>query len=222
MVPTWTYVKGKDAIYVNMFIGSTIKIEKVAGTEVEMVQKTDYPWSGKVTITVNPVAPKEFTLFIRVPDRTTSTLYTAIPQVRGLKSISLNGKPVPMVTDKGYAVIKRAWKSGDRIDLELPMEVQTITADPRIEAASGKVALRYGPMIYNVEKADQNDIDKLIGTGPLTAVWRDDLLGGVMTIRGTWNDGSILTAIPNYARSNRITQPTDRSIPQSLVWLRKQ
>ena len=48
MIPTWTYVKGKDGIYVNMFIGSTIKVEKVAGTDIEMIQKTDYPWSGKV------------------------------------------------------------------------------------------------------------------------------------------------------------------------------
>ena len=56
MIPTWTYVKGEDGLYVNLFIGSTINVENVAGTDVEMVQKTDYPWSGKVAITVNPEA----------------------------------------------------------------------------------------------------------------------------------------------------------------------
>ena len=43
LIPTWTYVKSSDGIYVNLFIGSTINVEKVAGTDVEMVQKTDYP-----------------------------------------------------------------------------------------------------------------------------------------------------------------------------------
>ncbi len=54
MVPTWTYVKSEDGIYVNLFIGSTIKVENVAGMDVEMVQKTNYPWDGKVLIKVNP------------------------------------------------------------------------------------------------------------------------------------------------------------------------
>ena len=76
MIPTWTYAKSEDGIYVNLFIGSTINIERVAGTDVQMVQKTDYPWSGKVAITVNPKQSKKFTVFVRVPDRTTSELYT--------------------------------------------------------------------------------------------------------------------------------------------------
>ena len=69
MVPTWTYAKGADGLYVNMFIGSTINVEKVAGTDVQMVQKTDYPWSGNVAITVNPKESKKFTVYVRVPDR---------------------------------------------------------------------------------------------------------------------------------------------------------
>ena len=59
MIPTWTYAKGNDGIYVNLFIGSTINVENIAGTDIEMVQKTDYPWSGKVAITVNPKAAEE-------------------------------------------------------------------------------------------------------------------------------------------------------------------
>jgi len=222
MIPTWTYVKSSDGIYVNMFIGSTIKVEKVAGTDVEMIQKTDYPWSGKVTIIVNPVLSKTFSLYIRMPNRSTSRLYTPVPLVEGLKSLSVNGKPMKVIPDKGYAVIKRTWKTGDRVDIELPLEVQVIAADPRIEANMGRIALRYGPMIYNVEKADQPDIDKYIGTGPLTAEWNKDFLGGIIMIKGQWNDGTPLVAIPNYARCNRIEQPSERSVPQSVVWIRKQ
>ncbi len=59
MLPTWTYAKSADGVYVNLFIGSTITLENVAGTDVEMVQTTDYPWSGKVSITVNPEDAEE-------------------------------------------------------------------------------------------------------------------------------------------------------------------
>jgi len=222
MIPTWTYVKGEQSIYVNMFIGSTINVEKVSGTDVQMVQKTDYPWNGKVSIILNPKQAKEFTLFVRIPNRTTSLLYTPSPLVNGLKSLTVNGKNFKPKKENGYASIKRTWKAGDRVDLELPMEIQVITPDEKIEADRGRIALRYGPMIYNVEKADQPDIDKYIGTGPLSLEWRNDLLGGVMTIKGKWGDGSPLVAIPNYLRNNRIVQPAERNIPQSIVWIRKQ
>lgn len=227
MIPTWTYVKSDDGLYVNMFIGSSIKVDKVAGTSVEMVQKTDYPWSGKVSITVNPEQSREFTIYVRVPDRTTSVLYTPSKKISGLKSLNLNGKPVKINTVNGYASLKRTWIKGDKIDFELPMEVQVLTADARIAADRNKVALRYGPMIYNVEKADQPDIDKYMGTGPLTTEWRDDMLDGVVVINGKWEDGSPLVAIPNFARNNRNkVHSTNSPGPQqpdggSKVWINK-
>ena len=59
-----------------------------------------------------------------------------------------------MKADRGYIAITRDWKKGDRIELEIPLEVQQITADEKVEALRGLTAVRYGPMIYNVEKAD--------------------------------------------------------------------
>jgi uncharacterized protein len=203
MIPTWTYVKSSDGIYVNLFIGSTINVERVAGTDVEMVQKTDYPWSGNISITVNPKASKKFTVFVRVPDRTTSELYAPSPKVSGLTSLAVNGKSVTPKIKNGYAVITRQWKAGDQIDLVLPMEVQRVKPDEKIAADRGLVALRYGPLIYNVEHADQPRLNLALDAGPLTPEWRGDLLDGVMTIKGKWADGSPLLAIPNYARENR-------------------
>lgn len=203
MIPTWTYVKGADGLYVNLFIGSTINVERVAGTDVELVQQTDYPWSGKVAITVNPKEAKEFTLRVRVPSRDTSVLYTNQPAVKGLKSLAVNGKAVTPDIKNGYAVITRRWAKGDKVELEVPLAPQRITADQRIEANRGRVALRYGPLIYNVEQADQPDIEKPIGLAPLTTEWRGDLLDGVLCLKGQWADGSPLLAIPNYARNNR-------------------
>jgi DUF1680 family protein len=203
MIPTWTYVKGTDGIYVNLFIGSTINVEKVAGTDIQMVQKTDYPWSGNVSITVNPKQSKKFTVYVRVPNRTTSELYKPTPQVSGIKSLAVNGKSVKPKIENGYAVITRDWKAGDKIDLVLPMEVQRIKPDEHIAADRGSVALRYGPLIYNVEQADQPNINLALGSAPLTTEWRGNLLDGVMTIKGKWADGSPMLAIPNYARNNR-------------------
>jgi hypothetical protein len=212
MIPTWTYAKSADGLYVNLFIGSTINVERVAGTDVEMVQKTDYPWSGDVSITVNPKATKQFTVFVRVPNRTTSELYTPSPKVSGLKSLAVNGKMISPKIENGYAAITREWQAGDKIDLALPMEVQVVKPDEKIKADRGRMALRYGPLIYNVESADQANLNLAPDVKSLTTEWRGDLLDGVMVIKGKWSDGSPLLAIPNYARENR-------GAGRSLVWL---
>jgi DUF1680 family protein len=211
MIPTWTYVKGDDGLYVNLFIGGTINVEKVAGTDVQMVQKTDYPWSGKVSITVNPETPKRFKIYVRMPNRTTSELYTSTPEVKGLQSITMAASSTPQsfTADRGYTVFDREWKAGDRIELVLPMEIQRIKASEKIAATKGQVALRYGPLIYCVEAADQELGKTLSPDASLTTEWKGDLLGGVTVIKGTWADGSPLTAIPYYARDNRIPERQD-------------
>ncbi len=219
MIPTWTYATSADAIHVNLYIGSAVKVGKVAGTEVEMVQRTDYPWSGRVNITVNPANPKRFTVAVRVPNRATSQLYVATPAVSGLTSLAVNGRPVDPQVVSGYAVITREWKAGDMITLELPMPVQQVTADSRVQAATGQVALRCGPIVYNVETTDQPDIGKAIGGGPFTAEWRGDLLHGVVVVKGKWADGSPLLAVPHYARLNRGEVTPAGQPVVSKVWL---
>jgi DUF1680 family protein len=209
MVPTWSYVKSKDALYVNMFVGSRIHVGEVAGTGIEIVQKTDYPWRGSVAITVNPEQSKTFSLYIRVPDRTTSKLYAETPALSGLKRFAVNDKEQTPAIHKGYAVIAREWKRGDRIELELPMEPQRVRADQRIAADSDMIALKYGPLVYNVENADNGHIDHKLGDAPLQTEWRPDLLGGVMVIKGQWQDGSPMVAIPNFARMNRAGAPPE-------------
>jgi len=85
------------------------------------------------------------------------------------------------------------------------------------------VALRYGPLIYNIERVDQ-DITQVLGPeSALSTEWRPDLLGGVMVIKGTFADGSPMTAIPNYARNNRIPGPGARGRSGgSIVWIKDQ
>jgi len=230
MLPTWMYLRNADSIYVNLFIGSTVTVEDVAGTDVEMVQATDYPWSGNVSITVNPVTQKSFSVKVRVPNRSVSDLYTGSPESNGITSISVNGSAITPPIAKGYAVITRNWKAGDKIYLVLPMKVQRVKASDKIAATTGRVALRYGPLLYSVESVDQDLNNILDPESILTTEWRGDLLGGVMVIKGTWANGSALIAIPNYARSNRgfgdstraDRRPRGRATLSSSVWLKDQ
>jgi hypothetical protein len=135
--------------------------------------------------------------------------------VSGLVSLAVNGRAVKPAIERGYAVVTREWKAGDRIELELPLTPQRITAAEQIEATRGKVALRYGPMIYNVEAADQDITKALDMTAPLTPQWRGELLGGVTVLTGKYADGSPMTAIPNYARTNRSPELAPEAGPQA-------
>ena len=235
MLPTWMYAKSTDSVYVNLFIGSAATVEGVAGTDVEMIQATDYPWDGKVAITVNPKRARAFSVRIRIPDRSVSTLYESTPAANGISSISVNGAVVKPAVEKGYAVVSRTWKAGDKIELVLPLKVQRVHAVGAIAATRDKVALRYGPLVYNIEQADQDITQALDPASPLAVEWKGDLLGGVMVIKGTFAGGSPMTAIPNYARYNRGpvpppapakpasapaagTRPAPRP-PTSIVWI---
>jgi len=237
MLPTWMYAKSADGVYVNLFIGSTVTLENVGGTDVQMVQATDYPWNGKVSITVNPAASKNFSVRIRVPNRDVSSLYKGMPEANGITSIAVKGKAVKPKIENGYAVITRTWKAGDKIELVLPMKVQRLKASDKIAAALGKAALRYGPLVYNVEQVDQDIAKTLDPKSALTTEWKGDLLGGVMVIKGKFADGSAMMAIPNYARTNRDpappppappppagTPPAQRTPrpPTSIVWVKEQ
>ncbi len=208
MMPTWAYATSPDSIYLNLFVGSSINLPNIAGTDVEMVQQTEYPWNGKVAVTVNPKAARTFSVRIRVPQRDVSELYRSSPESDGIGTITVNGAPVKASIEKGYATVTRAWKKGDRIEFTLPMKVQRVRASGRIEAAKNKVALRYGPLVYNIEQVDQDITKSLDPNTPLTTEWRADQLGGVMVIKGRFSDGSPLLAVPNYARTNR-----DKELP---------
>lgn len=214
--PRWMYAKSGDSngVYVNMYIGSTFTVDGVAGTDVQLVQTTNYPWETNVTITVNPSTAKAFTIYLHSPDFSVSTCYSSTPNVNGLSSIAVNGTAVSNTVSKGYVAINRTWTAGDKITFTIPIVPQRVKAISNVAADAGRVALQYGPLIYNLESVDQN-LDLILSpSSTLAAQWNTGLLGGVMTIKGTFTNGATMTAIPNYARLNRGGR--------SLVWLRDQ
>lgn len=217
MLPTWTYTAGPDALHVNLFVGGTVRVGGVGGTSVRITQKTEYPRSGEVSITLDPEEPTRFALHIRVPHRNVSGIYTGTPDADGIGQLRLNGAMLnPSVSDKikdGYIVLDREWSEGDTVSFTLPLPVQRVHAIDEVASTRGRVALRRGPLVFNVEDADQ-DLDATLGPDAgLRAAYDPQLLGGVMTIRGKYSDGSPLLAIPNYARNNRGGR--------SMVWIRE-
>ena len=181
---------------------------------MEMVQKTDYPWSGEVSLEVRPAEPAAFAVKIRVPNRDTSKLYRHAPPCAGIESLTLNGRPAAYTLDKGYAVIRTEWKAGDTLQFTLPLPVQRVTAVPEIAATQGKVALRRGPLVYSLESIDQDLESSLDPTSELRTEWKEDLLDGVVVISGRFTNGSPLVAVPNYARLNRGGR--------SIVWIKSE
>jgi uncharacterized protein len=142
----YIYSRSSDGLWVNLFIAgeatAALGATKTTAGNVTLQQTTKYPWDGEVKITVRPDAPREFTLHVRLPG------WASQPTLR------VNGAPVSPPVVRGYAAIRRQWKSGDTVELSLPMPVQRLAAHPNVLAAQGKVALRRGPLVYAFEQAD--------------------------------------------------------------------
>jgi len=101
--------------------------------------------------------------------------------------LKVNGKSVPIKIDKGYVSLDRKWKKGDVIDLNLPMPVRRILANPQVAADRGRIALQRGPIVYAAEWPD-NPNGKvrnilLPDSAAFTTEFRPDFLGGVSVVK---------------------------------------
>lgn len=203
MLPTWTYTTGESDLFVNLYVGGTMSVPSVAGAALTVNQETDYPRGGNIKLTLRPDKPAEFTVHLRVPDRSVSDLYHSEPAVGGLVALTINGEAVPLEAEYGYASITRTWSPGDTIEFELPMPVQRVRTIKEVPANRGLVALRRGPLVFSFESVDQDLDASLSPDAELNAAYDPDRLGGVMTVRGAFENGAPFVAIPNYARNNR-------------------
>jgi DUF1680 family protein len=223
-VPGYFYAATNDRVYVNLFAQGTGEM-KVAGTDLELVQTTEYPWKGDVRIEVRPAKEAAFTLALRIPgwayDRPVPTdLYTYLEPLGETGTLKVNGQDVKLPNgrlDKGYALITRTWKAGDVVELSLPMPVRRVVANEAVEADRGLVAVERGPLVYCAEWPDNGGrVSNLVlpDGAALTAEMKPDLLGGVVVIKGEGEavvekagkvvgENKAVTLIPYYAWANR-------------------
>jgi len=54
------------------------------------------------------------------------------------------------------AVVERKWKSGDKVQLDLPMPVRINTCIDKVEAYRGRMAVTRGPLVYCAEEVDHD------------------------------------------------------------------
>ncbi|MFC4219367.1 glycoside hydrolase family 127 protein [Flagellimonas marina] len=213
-MPGLIYSKTDDTIFVNLYAANDATVDLKDQT-VQVSQETSYPWDGKVKLTVDPAEAGEFTMKFRVPgwarnEVLPSDLYHYESQVDKSSTITVNGETIDAVAENGYYTLSREWKAGDVVNLEFPMEVRKVIANPMVEENQGKMSLEYGPIVYAVEEIDNKggfDNIKLTSNDQFNVEIQPNLLGGVSTIT---NDN--LTAIPYYAWSNR-------GVGKMKVWL---
>lgn len=130
-------------------------------------------------------------------------LYRFVSRRRAPEKVALrvNGRPIAVEIESGFARVRRQWQIGDRIQLDLPVAIERVVADDRVEEDRGRSAIQRGPIVYALEGVD-NGGHVLDRTLPLDAAldhhFAATLLNGVEVITG----GGI-TAVPYYAWNNR-------------------
>jgi uncharacterized protein len=174
----YAYAKSADALWVNLYGGSTLTTELSGGNKVTLTQETEYPWNGRVRITVNECGGKKFALKFRIPGWSKGG------------TVRLNLKPSQATTGSAsYFEIKRMWHSGDIVDLNFPMPTKLVEANPLVEETLNQVAVKRGPMVYCLESPDISPETRLVDLSilaniDLRAHFDNRLLGGVVVLEG--------------------------------------
>jgi DUF1680 family protein len=213
-LPGYIYATDDDGVYVNLFIGSTAKINLKSAKNIEVKQVTNYPWKGSSLITINTPSAKKFTVHVRIPGWANGKenpfdLYTS--NMKATASIKVNGQAAPLNVVNGYASISREWKKGDKIELTLPVEPRLVTPNDSINTINGKVAIAAGPVVYGFEGIDNSDLHNytISNNTVLQMMYEPGLLNGINVIKGAAVDADnkpvSFTAIPFYSFGNRQT-----------------
>ncbi|WP_448104205.1 beta-L-arabinofuranosidase domain-containing protein [Pedobacter panaciterrae] len=207
-LPNYIYASSGDRLFVNMFIGSDANIRLPGKTLIAISQKTNYPWEGKISLTVNPEKESAFSLSLRIPGwargkENPYDLYRS--DLPSSYTLLVNGSTAKAIMENGYAVITRKWKKGDQVELQLPMKPRFVTANNQVKDLRNSVAIASGPIVYSLEAADNTNVEQLQidTTAVLQSQYKNNLLKGVNVVTGKTADGKTFTAIPYYAVGNR-------------------
>jgi DUF1680 family protein len=228
----YIYDRSDHGLWVNLFIGSKTSLQ-FGKSIVQIEQMTNYPWDGKIEIHITPDTKTKFSLHLRIPGwavgkAVPGNLYHFVNGGDASFTLKVNDQTVPYQMEKGYAVIGREWKKGDRVELLLPMDIHQLESSAEVSANKDRAALQRGPLIYCVEGTDNGGSAwniLLPENASFTTSYEKDLLDGVVVLRGELPvikivaDGSSVattkvqvTAIPYYSWCNR-------SVDDMQVWL---
>ncbi|MDW6065816.1 glycoside hydrolase family 127 protein [Streptomyces sp. FXJ1.4098] len=137
---------------------------------------TGYPWEGRIAVVVD-----------EVPGDGDWTLSLRIPHWADEYGATVNGEAVAGRAEGGWLRLRRRWRPGETVVLDLPLRPRLTRPDPRVDAVRGCVAIERGPLVYCLETQDQPAdlrLDRVRldpGAAPHTT-HRPELLGGVTAI----------------------------------------
>jgi DUF1680 family protein len=158
-IPGYMYTHGPRSINVTLFGSSEAEMPLVAG-KVRLIQRSNYPFEGRVEIEIRPKQSSVFELRLRIPTWAgaerfmPSALYRYVDGLQPRWRLTVNGRAFEPKMDRGFAVIERRWTAGDRVSLDLPMPARLNAAVEQIEANRGRLAVTRGPLVYAAEASD--------------------------------------------------------------------
>lgn len=227
-VSGWAYSLSEDGVAVNLYGGNALDTHLADGSRIQLSQQTQYPWDGQVTISVEACKDEPFDVLLRIPGWAEGA------------TIQVNGNDAGVETVPGtYATIQRRWQPGDKVTLDIPMEIKLLEGHPRIEEVRNQVAVKRGPVVYCVETPDLPEGTGILDvylpqSSELKAEYRPDFLGGMTTIHADvllradkkpsmyrtldhpqWHRARV-QFIPYYAWCNR--GPGEMTVWLPIVW----
>ena len=141
-VGDYAYCVNSRGLYVNLYGGNVLSTKLPQG-DLVLEEGTQYPWDGKVVLTVKKAPKSLLGIFLRIPG-----------WCKGA-SVRVNGKGVDGALTAGkYEQLKQVWRAGDVIELDLPMPAVLVEANSLVEEARGQAAVRRGPVVYCLESPD--------------------------------------------------------------------
>jgi uncharacterized protein len=185
----------------------------VHGAEVAVTVRTDYPWHGRVALTVTGESSQPWTLALRVPGWCTGV------------SLEVDGAAIPATAERGYLRLHRYWAAGTSVTVHFAMPPRLVAAHPHVDAARGCVALARGPLVYCLEQADLpagavlEDVRLAAATLPET-VRRADLPTGTvaLAVRGTAAPPASPQLYPEHQAEPAGAAPVDLTAVPYFLW----
>lgn len=201
-LPGYLYSLSDETVYVHFYASSKLRTQLPDGQAVQLQVQTDYPWSGEVLL--RPSAGR-YRLALRIPAWASGA------------ELRVNGESVD-VAPGSYAVVQREWRDDNTVDLSLPMPIELIRANPRIEEDRSSGAIRRGPVVFCVEQVDAPGVNLMDlylpqHIGGLRAAYEPSVLGGVVTIMGSaLVDTGAREQQPLYVPASQYTPPQWREV----------